>query len=162
MVILKGSEHYSFIHVEEYGYVVSFKPRLSKGDHHHFIWLRPESETEVYMPIAIHMESGFVDVTLEISSQILQKSQELSIEILPEGSVVHKHTSVMLDLKNRANVLQFMNIIVDESPVIPYEIYRRFIAGSPNGYITLSGDVIGPIFPGIHVIKNILIVLKIV
>ena len=53
----------------------------------------------------------------------------------------------MLDLKNRANVLQFMKIVVDESPIIPYEIYRRYIAGSPNGHITLSGDVIGPIFP---------------
>jgi len=63
-------------------------------------------------------------VTLEISSQLLQKSQILNIEILPEGSVVHRHTSVMLDLKNRANVLQFMKIAVDEDPIIPYEVYR--------------------------------------
>ena len=53
----------------------------------------------------------------------------------------------MLDLKNRANVLQFMNIWPDESPIIPYEIYRRYVSGSPNGHITISGDVIGPIFP---------------
>ena len=78
---------------------------------------------------------------------MIQKSQVLNIDILPEGSVVHKHTSVLLDLKNRANVLQFMKIMVDESPVIPYEIYRRYIAGSPNGHITISADVIGPIFP---------------
>ena len=147
VVVLKGSEDYSFIHVEAYGYVTSFAPRLSKGDHHHFIWLRPESETEVYIPIAIHVEQGSIDVTLEISTQILEKTQELTIEILPEGSVVHKHTSVMLDLKNRANVLQFMNIIVDETPIIPYEIYRRFVAGSPNAHVTICGDVIGPIFP---------------
>ena len=30
----------------------------------------------------------------------------------------------MLDLKNRANVLQFMNIIVDETPEIPYDVHR--------------------------------------
>ena len=64
---------------------------------------------------------------------MIQKSQVLNIEILPEGSVVHKHTSVLLDLKNRANVLQFFKIMVDESPIIPYEIYRRYIAGSPKG-----------------------------
>ena len=147
VVVLKGSDSYSFIHVEAYGYVTSFAPRLSEGDHHHFIWLRPESETEVYIPIAIHVEQGLVDVTLELSTQILTKTQELAIEILPEGSVVHKHTSVLLDLKNRANVLQFMNVIVDEDPIIPYEIYRRFVAGSPNAHVTICGDVIGPIFP---------------
>lgn len=147
VIVLKGSDQYSFIHVENYGYVTSYAPRTSTGDHHHFIWLRGETETEVYIPIAIHVEQGFVDVQLEISTQILTKSQELSIEILPEGSLVHRHTSVLLDLKNRANVLQFMNIIVDETPVIPYEIYRRFVAGSPNGHVTISADVIGPIFP---------------
>ena len=31
VVILKGSEDYSFIHVENYGYVTSYNPRLSKG-----------------------------------------------------------------------------------------------------------------------------------
>ena len=48
--------------------------------------------------------------------------QSVGIAILPEGSIVHRHTSVLVDLKNRANVLEFMNIIVDETPIIPYEV----------------------------------------
>lgn len=48
--------------------------------------------------------------------------RSVPIEILPEGSIVHRHTSVLLDLKNRANVLEFMNVIVDETPMIPYEV----------------------------------------
>ena len=71
---------------------------------------------------------------------MIQKSQVLNIDILPEGSVVHKHTSVLLDLKNRANVLQFFKIMVDESPIIPYEIYRRYIAGSPKGRVYIIGQ----------------------
>ena len=71
---------------------------------------------------------------------MIQKSQILNIDILPEGSVVHKHTSVLLDLKNRANVLQFFKIMVDESPIIPYEIYRRYIAGSPKGTVYILGQ----------------------
>ena len=39
-----------------------------------------------------------------------------------------------------------MNIIVDESPILPYKSYRRYISGSPHGTVTLSGDVIGPTF----------------
>ena len=49
-------------------------------------------------------------------------TQEVSIEVAPEGSLVHRHTAMLLDLKNRANVIRFMNVIVDETPVIPYEV----------------------------------------
>ena len=66
-----------------------------------------------------------IDVTIEMSTQIITMSDTLSINVLPEGSIVHRHTSVLLDLKSRANVLRFMNIIVDATPIIPYEGYRR-------------------------------------
>ena len=72
----------------------------------------------------------------------------ISLVTMLAGSLVHRHTSVLLDLRNRANVLRYMNIIVDETPIIPYEVYRRYVAGSASTKITLSGDVIGPIFPG--------------
>ena len=52
----------------------------------------------------------------------------------------------MLDVKTRANEIEFFNIIVDESPIIPYEIYRRYVAGSPRGKMTISGDTVGPTF----------------
>ena len=59
----------------------------------------------------------------------MSSTASVEIEILPEGSIVHRHTSKLLDLKSRANVLDFMNIIVDETPIIPYEVYRRYISG---------------------------------
>ena len=74
---------------------------------------------------------------------MIYQTQTVEIEIIAEASLVHRHTSVMLDLKTRANELEFFNIIVDESPIIPYEIYRRYVAGSPKGYMTISGDTIG-------------------
>ena len=40
-----------------------------------------------------------------------------------------------------------MNIAVDETNIIPYEVYRRYISGSARASLTISGDVIGPIFP---------------
>ena len=96
--------------------------RLSSGDHHHFIYVRGESEVEVHLPIAPQVEQGTIDVTIELNTQIMSSEYQVSIEILPEGSIVHRHTSVLLDLKSRANVLRFMNIIVDETPIIPYEV----------------------------------------
>ena len=57
-VKLRGSPDYKFIHVEEYGYVVSYSPRLSSGDHHHLIWVRGEDEVEVHLPIAPQVRNG--------------------------------------------------------------------------------------------------------
>ncbi len=148
VIILKGSDQYKFIHVEDYGYVVSYAPRLSSGDHHHLVWVRGESEQEVHLPVAPQVEQGQISVVIKLNTQIMSSTQTVDIEILPEGSIVHRHTSALLDLKSRANVLRFMNIIVDETPIIPYEIYRRYVAGSPYAHVSVCGDVIGPAFPG--------------
>ena len=131
-IVLKGSAYYKFIAVEEYGYVVSYAPRLESGDKHHYIYVRKESETEVHLPIAPQVEQGQIEVNIELDTQIMQGQQTVSIEILPEGSVVHRHTSSLLDLKSRAVELEFMDIIVDEQPQIPYEVFRRYVAGSPR------------------------------
>ena len=52
----------------------------------------------------------------------------------------------MLDLKDRAHVLRFLDIPVEETPVIPYSKYRRYLYGSPRGQVRLCGDVFGPVF----------------
>jgi hypothetical protein len=82
VLILKGSDDYSFIHVEKYGYVTSYAPRTSGGDHHHHLWLRPESEVEVHTPIAIHVQHGFVDVPLELSTQVHKNYAADSADII--------------------------------------------------------------------------------
>ena len=149
VIILNGSPDYEFIHVENYGYVKSYDPRTSGGDHHHLVYVRGEDELEVHLPIKpmLKAEHGEITVSITLSAQIMSKTQEVKIEILPEGSIVHRHTSLLLDLKSRAFELQFMDIIVDETPLIPYEIYRRYIYGSATGRVTITGDVIGPTFP---------------
>ncbi|XP_023346769.1 CD109 antigen [Eurytemora carolleeae] len=148
MLNLRGSDDYEFVHVEEFGYVVSYNPRTSKGDHHHLLYIRGDTTEDVHFPIKPMVQQGTITVTVELSTQIVHLTQEVEIEIIGEGSLVHRHTSVVLDLKNRANELEFMDIIVDETEIIPYEIYRRYISGSPKGLMTLSGDVIGPTFSG--------------
>ena len=67
--------------------------------------------------------------------------------IKPEGATITRHTSLMLDLKNRAHVLRFLDIPVEESPVIPYSKFRRYVFGSPRASVTLCGDVFGPVLP---------------
>lgn len=52
----------------------------------------------------------------------------------------------MLDLKDRAHVLRFLDIPVEETPVIPYSKYRRYLYGSPRASVRVCGDVFGPVF----------------
>ena len=65
-MILHGSDDYDFIHVEEYGYVVSYAPRTSSGDHHHFMWIRSEETFDVHFPLAIKAQKGTIEVTLSL------------------------------------------------------------------------------------------------
>ena len=155
VVVLEASDDYDFVHVEEYGYVASYNPRRSSGEHHHFMFIRGypdgspsgQSSVDVYFPIAPKIQHGTLEATVSIRSQLFYGSQTMEIEVIGEASLVHRHTSVLLDLKTRAFELEFMNIIVDEDPVIPYEVYRRYVSGSPVAMVTVSGDTIGPTFP---------------
>lgn len=146
VLMLKDSEDYEFVHVEEYGYVTAFNPRTSSGDHHHFIFLRGDWNMDVHFPIRPKIDIGTIEAVITLNTQIISLEQRVEVEIVGEGSKVHKHTSAVLDLKTRAFELEFFNIIVDQDPVVPYEIYRRFISGSPVGSVILSGDAIGPTF----------------
>jgi len=146
IVIVKDSPDYEFIHVEEFGYVVSYSPRTTRGEHHHMVFVRAEDEIEVLLPIKPLVEQGELGLSVIMSTQVISSVQELSILILPEGCPMHRHTSAMLDLKSRAYEMEYLDIVVDETPLIPYELIRRYIFGSPYGWVTISGDAIGPIF----------------
>ena len=148
VIILLGSDDYEFINVEAYGYAESHSPRTSKGDHHHLVFVRGQDELEVHLPIkpTPDGDQGEITAHVTLSTQIMSNTQAVTINILPEGSIVHRHTSLLLDLKSRANEIKYMNIIVDESPIIPYSILRRYVYNSPFGRVSLSGDVIGPTF----------------
>ena len=52
---------------------------------------------------------------------------------------MRKHTSVLLDLKNRAVYYEFLDIVVDESPIVSNTIFRRFVFGSSQAQLTFSG-----------------------
>ena len=148
VIVLVGSDDYEFIHVEEYGVVTSQDPRTSKGDHQHLLFVRGNEEALVLLPIkpTPKNEQGIITAEIFLSTQIMSATELKTIKILPEGSIVHRHSSVLLDLKSRAFEIKYMDIIVDETPIIPYEIYRRYIFGSPYGKVSISGDVVGPTF----------------
>ncbi|GLH03267.1 Uncharacterized protein GBIM_09200 [Gryllus bimaculatus] len=146
---VRGAPTHRFVHVEEGGIVSSYGARLEPGDHHHLVYLPPRSQQHVDIPIAPSIEQGEVSIEVSATTQIAGFKHIHNMTVLAEGGLITKHTSVFLDLKNRALVLRYMAIFVDQSPIVPYHDWRRYIFGSTSGSVTVSGDVLGPIFPEI-------------
>ncbi len=151
MITLVGSDDYKFVHVEENGYVVSYDPRTSSGDHQHLIVIPPQDTVEIHMPIVPTVSQGTIEVTIRASTQVRRDEEVVEIEVMGEGVKVDDHTSLLLDLKNRANVYEFFDVNVDESPIVPYKQWRRYVYGSPRGFVAVCGDVVGPAFPELPV-----------
>ena len=59
VIMLEGSEHYDFIHVEQYGYVKSYDPTTSSGDHHHLMFIR---YCKIFIPGRILIKNVFLNL----------------------------------------------------------------------------------------------------
>ena len=80
-----GSDDYKFIHVEEYGYVTSYAPRLSSGDHQHLLFVRGVSEIEVPLPVAPLLQQGEITVKIDLSTQVKDNTRIVRKEALDEN-----------------------------------------------------------------------------
>ncbi|XP_043206412.1 CD109 antigen-like [Amphibalanus amphitrite] len=147
LVVLPNSPNYRFVHVEQDGVISHKNVRTSAGDHQHLVPVEAGGSVEVTVPIKPLVELGSVDITLKCITQFGLDVETATIQVQPEGVMTSTHTSFLLDLKNRAVDHKFLNIYTEQSPEVPYATWRRFVYGSPQGSVTVSGDVIGPIFP---------------
>ncbi|RZF38559.1 hypothetical protein LSTR_LSTR006154 [Laodelphax striatellus] len=149
LVTLLSSPDYKFVHVEENGIVSSYNARLTTGDHQVLVYVTPESQKHIDMPVAATIEQGEIEVRITASGQAGYTEALHQLTVIGEGALIKRHTSAFLDLKNRALALDYLDIIVEESPIVPYEEWRRYVFGSPSATITLTSDLIGPLFPTI-------------
>ncbi|XP_020798964.1 CD109 antigen [Drosophila serrata] len=145
-VVLHGSPDYKFVHVEEDGIVRSYNPRTSFGEHQFFIYLEAQGTTVVYVPV-VPQRLGDVDVTLHVATLLGTDTIIRRLHVESDGLPQYRHQSVLLDLSNRAYVLEYMHVNVTQTPEIPYQVDRYFVYGSNRARISVVGDVVGPIFP---------------
>ncbi|XP_066263111.1 CD109 antigen [Euwallacea similis] len=145
-VVLKGSQDYKFVHVEENGVVRAYNPRTSFGEHQFFIFIKAQDASQVYVPI-VPTRLGDIYVTIYASTLIGKDEVTRKLHVEPDGLPQHRHQSVLLDLSNRAYTFQYMHVNITETPIIPYEYDRYYVYGSNKASISIVGDVVGPIFP---------------
>ncbi|EFN73645.1 CD109 antigen [Camponotus floridanus] len=145
-VVLADSREFKFVHVEKNGIVQSYKPRTSFGEHQFFIWIPAQDASVVYLPI-VPVRLGNIKIQIDASTLIGRDSVTRNLYVEADGVPQHRHESMLLDLSNRAYVLQYMHVNITETPIIPYDENRYYVFGSNKATISLVGDVVGPIFP---------------
>uniref|UniRef100_A0A1B6D127 TEP1-F n=1 Tax=Clastoptera arizonana TaxID=38151 RepID=A0A1B6D127_9HEMI len=145
-VVLSGSDSYKFVHVEMNGIVRSYNPRTSFGEHQFFIYIKAHDAAVVYVPI-VPIRLGDIPVTVTASTLIGRDRVTRNLHVLADGLPQYRHQSILLDLSNRGYVFQYMHVNITETPIIPYDENRYYIFGSNKAYISIVGDVVGPIFP---------------
>ncbi|XP_052865238.1 CD109 antigen [Anopheles cruzii] len=145
-VVLHSSPDYKFVHVEEDGIVRSYNPRTSYGEHQFYIYLNAQDSANVYLPI-VPTRLGEIEVTIHASTLLGASQISRQITVEADGLPQYRHQSILLDLRNRAYLVQFMHVNVTETPIIPYEIDRYYVFGSNKARISVVGDVVGAIFP---------------
>ncbi len=60
--------------------------------------MKGEDEREVHIPVAPQKEQGEVVIRIELSTQVMSSVQEVTVNILPEGSVVHRYFGAHFDM----------------------------------------------------------------
>nr|BAR45629.1 macroglobulin complement-related 1 [Epanerchodus sp. RS-2014] len=144
-VVIKGSEDYKFIHVEEAGFVASYNPKTSFGEHQHQVWIEANDQVVVYMPI-VFTRLGDIDVTVEVWTTIGKGEDTATITVVPDGTKQRFHTSMLLDMRTHPQLIKYLDINVTETPVIAYQKWRRYVFGSPQARFSAVGDVFGPVY----------------
>lgn len=157
-VVLHASPDYKFVHVEENGIVRSYNPVTSYGEQQFFIYLDAQGSTVVYLPI-VPQRYGDIEVTVHGATLLGTDTITRMIHVEPDGVPQYRHQSILLDLSNRAYVLQYMHVNVTETPIITYDVDRYYVFGSNRARISVVGDVVGPIFPTMPVNATSLIYL---
>lgn len=145
-IILAGSPDYKFIKVGEGGDVMSYNPDTVFGEHQHAITVKPDDTTFVYIPI-VARRLGQVNVTISVMSQISNKTVTKSLHVEADGIPQLMHTALVIDLSQGSYMIKHLDTNVSQSPVVKYDTVRRYIYGSNEGRVSVSGGVVGPIFP---------------
>lgn len=141
-VVLHESPDYKFVHVEQNGIVRSYNPVTSYGEQQFFVYLDAQGSTIVYLPI-VPQRLGDVEVTIHGATLLGTDTIKRTIHVEADGVPQYRHQSVLLDLSNRAYVLQYMHINVTETPIITYDVDRYYVFGSNRAHISVVGDVVG-------------------
>ncbi|KAF6214650.1 hypothetical protein GE061_009393 [Apolygus lucorum] len=145
LVQVIASPSHKVVQVGSAGFVSSYSASLVGGHLQILIYVRGESQERLDLPVVPTVEQGEVEIQVIASSQAGRESMTHVLQVLPEGAEVKRHLSSVLDLRSRAFVLSYLDIPVEETPIVPYQVWRRYVFGSPTCSISVTGNLLGPL-----------------
>ncbi|XP_045107726.1 pregnancy zone protein-like [Portunus trituberculatus] len=138
VVVLANSADYKFVDVKAF-----LQPHPSRegreshmvsGEHEHRVWVEAGEAHTLYLPIA-PVKLG--EVTVLVQASLLDRKIQKKVKILvePQGAVQEHHTSVLLDLNNRAYFFTFLDVNTSEG----------LVPGSDEAHVSVFGDTVGAV-----------------
>lgn len=144
IVTLHGSDKYKFIVVEDYGIVSSYNPRLKSGDIQTMVYLHQGMVMELRFPV-LPVVDGCVDVTISAQNFIRTDRETARLCIQYDGVTNYLHTPFFIDLISSGSmVLPDLAVPVPERFIKPQERQHLYVPGSPEAFVGVVGDVVGP------------------
>lgn len=145
-IILANSPDYKFVQVGETGEVPSYNPETTFGVHQHLITIKPDDTAFVHFPI-VAQRLGSINVTITAITQVAKKTVSKILQVDADGIRQTKHLSQVIDLLQGSFFMRYLDTNITESPIVKYDNVRRYIYGSNKAVLTVSGGVVGPMFP---------------
>ncbi|XP_022254489.1 CD109 antigen-like isoform X3 [Limulus polyphemus] len=135
------SQDYAFVKVDS----------NSPGEEQEYGVKIPPGNSEIaYLPI-MPVRLGHINVTIMAKTQDFKEIISRSLLVEPNGIVQPCHISLLLDLTQGAYLFKYLDSNISRTPFLPGQDNQLYIPGSNKLRLSVSGDVVGPIFPTIPV-----------
>ncbi|XP_068245267.1 CD109 antigen-like isoform X1 [Palaemon carinicauda] len=140
VIVLANNPAYKFVNVEGFettdpssGHI---QRRMVSGEHEHEVLVEAGETHTLYLPI-VPIELGTITVIVQASLPDKKLQEQVKIFIEPMGALQQFHTSLMLDLSNRAYFFTFLDVNVSEGAV----------EKSHTAHVSVFGGSVSAAFP---------------
>ncbi|KAK8746520.1 hypothetical protein OTU49_017065 [Cherax quadricarinatus] len=140
IIVLANNPAYKFVDVQRFDQVTPpdghMERRMVSGEHEHAVLVEAGETHTLYLPI-VPIQLGEVVVIVQASLPGKKIQKEVSIFVEPLGAVQEHHTSLLLDLSNRAYFFTFLDVNMSEG----------LVPGSDDAHVSVFGDTVGAVLP---------------
>nr|XP_045614119.1 alpha-1-macroglobulin-like [Procambarus clarkii] len=142
IIVLANNPAYKFVNVQKFDQIHPsagpMERRMVGGEHEHAVLVEGGETHTLYLPI-VPVMLGEVVVIVQASLPGKKIQKEVTIFVEPLGAVQERHTSLLLDLSNRAYFFTFLDVNVSEG----------LVPGSDDAHVSVFGDTVGAVLPNI-------------
>ncbi|XP_042871742.1 CD109 antigen-like [Penaeus japonicus] len=140
IIVLANNPAYKFVKVDGFDAVDPssghVQRRMVAGEHEHAVEVAAGETHTLYLPI-VPVQLGEITVIVQASLPGTKLQKEITIFVEPLGAAQEFHTSLLLDLSNRAYFFTFLDVNMSDG----------LVPGSDHAHVAVFGDTVGAVIP---------------